>query len=410
MKDKFAKKKAREERIRKQKHIETLTNLYPSFVFLNEQVVSKELVDAVKNVCDIFKFKEDLMGQSKKFQVYFEILKKIRNKGFCEFVDEFKEKSFANYIGPEADLYLYKSCKIKEKEDDTSLFIHSLILLIGSYIQKKLPQNILEKHMPHEFFRILFLNDKIAVLFYKIHNKKGDFGRIYHLHKSQEILYQNKKYKLCFSGHALGRLIERHFTNDNNYDFLKQDNFYETIHFAKYILNDNDPDNLLIEMHVPIMASPFSKEIFEWLKDASDEELPLFSGCNINERTVIYFRLFYSPVKFENNDAILITNLLPGFKGTPEYDLWKKSHKLTKKEFFKTKSYFYGDGQANNDIKYQNIMKLFHSYGIKQFHRGNFEKDSGKLWAKRASLIADYVDPNDNNHQPNSLRRSCFGL
>jgi hypothetical protein len=398
MNSKINKKKEREERIRKQKHIDSLKSAFPHVIYVNEDIVGTELVNAVKKAFDILDFQKQMMAYNKNCEIYFDFLKTLKKRGLDEATKCFNVTSIDASIFPKRNLYIDKF----ENEKNVVKCIHSIILWLGIYIHKKLDKNLLKKYLPFEFFRLFFIGNKICVLFYKINRHKTNYGGIYTLHNGQKVNYQGKEYEIAYSNHAIERHMQRHF-DENPYDcFVKQDNFYETLRYCRFFLNESNPENLLLETYVPIISVQFSHEFYEWLSEFAFE-FPCvdrnfnsyIQNSSAETLNMCYTKIFYSPVKFEGNKAVILTNLLPGFKGTPEYDFWKKQRVLSKEDYFMMRDFFNKNDQTNYDQNWEKISIIFYQNYFKQFIRCKISLTMvTKFGAESIAQVEDYVSNN----------------
>ena len=78
-KNKQAKQKARQERLRIEKHKSSIRSLYPSIIYFNENVVSKEFVQLVKKEVEKLDYEKFVKRLSAFEQVlkFLKIMKKI---------------------------------------------------------------------------------------------------------------------------------------------------------------------------------------------------------------------------------------------------------------------------------------------------------------------------------------------
>ncbi len=409
----LSKKKAREERIRKQKHQESIVRLYPSVIFENTHIASKELVDAVKKAVDLVDFHKWLLQKSPKCEIYGEFMKMLKKTHAFIAFDVFRNKPFDECCGPESNLYIYndhsfssntnneETIKKNKKDFNIQKYIHSFVWLLGTYIHNKISKDMLKKYLPYEYFRILFINNQICFLFYKLNKHKTSSGCIYTLHFKKTVQHEGKTYELAFTNHALDRYLERHFESNPIDSFIKQDNFYETMQYSRHLINTDNPDNPLIETYVPIISLQSSNNFINWA-DEYHHEFPFMdksysSLLNKSEKydnyAMRYVKIFYAPVKFENDKAIMITNLIPGFKGTPEYDFWKNQRVLTREDYLMMKDFFSNEKIKTDNERFEEIQVIFYQNNFVQFRRALIEKNTTKFIAFNFNEIKDLVSP-----------------
>jgi len=387
-----AKKKERAERIRKQKHIDSLNNLYPKVVFANEQLVNQDLKEAIEKTLNLIQFSNYLIAKSPQNVHYVDFLKNLRKYGIHDAMDQLKKLSNKNVNYIEGNLYINNLELNIETNVCSSRFLHSLILFIGSYIHEKIGMDMKKKYLPFEWFRIMFSNNQINIIFYKLHRHKTENGGIFTVHNKKLINHENKQYEIAFSTHALERFIERHF-DDNIFDsFLKQDNFYECLQFSVAKINSSIKNQMLVDIYVPIISTQMNTNVFARIIETIKEKDPeLYKQKMADPKTKIFVKIFSSPAKIYGDKIVLLTNLLPGYRGTSEYDAYEKNKIFSKKDYKRIKGFFlYGNPNMSCD-RYYKVLCLFYKAGLESFIFVCLEDLYNKFYSPYITHVDDVI-------------------
>ena len=156
-KSKEQKKKQREERIRLQKHKDSIRSLFPSFVFVNEHVVDPNLVALVKKTLADIDFESFLCNLNVSHEPYIDFLKDIQKYGF--------QNAYLNMCHK-----LFPQTKASPREMQTNFgfivrqmnkMVYSILVLYGNYIIFHNSKEI-KAFWPFQGFRLVYFQNKIG--------------------------------------------------------------------------------------------------------------------------------------------------------------------------------------------------------------------------------------------------------
>ena len=248
-------------------------------------------------------------------------------------------------------------------------------------IHEKIDDKIKTRLLPHHYFRVVLLPIEMGIVFYKLDKVYTPNGNVHMPHYKKIVKHEGKDYQLAYTNHALDRFVQRHLDESVINSFIKQDSFYEFITASKHIINIENKDNPLIETYLPISNMYVSDDMCKWINEFFYEFPSLDSGNVFRFESAysysetdypedIYVKMFYSPVKFDGEKAILLTNLLPGFKNTPEYDFWKNGRVLKKEDYLMMKDFYSNLDVKTNNCTFEKIQTIFYENNFIQFKRG----------------------------------------
>jgi len=361
------KKKAREERLRKQKHAEAIRRAYPAVVMINEDVVTPEFRIALQNAID---------------KINFEDIKELNA--------EEDARSYLKAIASASSFAVHQSASAKRLVETIHLYVATIIL-------KNLGMNFIQNYMPIQGFRIYICKNRIFVIC-KSFDTQNDGKGYYTNHR---IIYHHEKpCKLFYSKHMFQRLQERlayiSKFNCNEYNKFFQIaktfcHFYEycdiglykiTSSFDQVFLDfygslekfeldaglDSETNFDAWESHDKIRFNCYHLWVTEKLRPSINKDPSTKSILNFTvvKRLVCPF-VKISPNNDHKNDGILIkTSLLPGFDGTIEYHktmstFAKNKDKELLFDIMRTPEKRYGK-------EFFQAQLIFHKAGIQQFY------------------------------------------
>lgn len=360
--NKVQKKKEREERLRKQKHAESLRKNYPIISIINEDVVAPEFRIALENAVS---------------KINFEDLKYINKQE--------DPRGYLKDINSATNIQVHTTPEAKRFADTIHLYVSTLIL-------KNLGMNLIQAYMPQQGFRVYICKNKIFLIcktFDVAQESKGYYTN------NRIITHHNKPCRLFFSKHMFQRLLERlsYISGFNCDDYDKYFkiaktfcSFYEYCDIGLYKITSSF-EQIFIDFYgaverFEIEAGEKTQTKFnEW--DPNEKILYTKYHSTINskfrptinndvtvkgtmqftavKRLVCPFAKF-SPNNDNKADGIVIkTSLLPGFDGTIEYnktmsaftnhpqkeflfDIMRTPEKRYGKEFFQAQTIFHNSG------------------------------------------------------------------
>ena len=377
-KSKEQKKKQREERIRLQKHKDSIRSLFPSFVFVNEHVVDPNLVALVKKTLADIDFESFLCNLNVSHEPYIDFLKDIQKYGF--------QNAYLNMCHK-----LFPQTKASPREMQTNFgfivrqmnkMVYSILVLYGNYI---IFHNIKEikAFWPFQGFRLVYFQNKIGIVFQSLVRMPNEFGfnDVSHI-KPMKFKQKEKEFTVRFSNHAIERIIDRFgdtFKHDNEYGYQRYVGIFEFFIYSKIsfgrslkFMRDGIKREPYIQFYYPI-------ELDVWCIqqniDKNLENLTSLDGFNPyhdDEKKHIrpfnvYMKVLGSPCKlsWKMGKVLAITCLLPGHYPTPEHELFSKYQVSDRKLQEKFKNYFYGKMHVKSE-EYLDAMRFFHNNGLPQ--------------------------------------------
>jgi hypothetical protein len=297
-KEKLAKKKAREERIRKAKHDESRRRCYPTITIINGDHVSSYLYNLIKKAVDNINF--DTISSFHKDKDPRDYLKRIAK---ADSSDVYFEEGASEYL-PNLHLYIWAT----------------LIQSIGIGTVRAL--------MPEEGFRVVICRQNIFVICKKIfRSQTAKFSTFYNTNNTIQI--SKKTYKLHYSKHMVDRLFERgnYITQNRAGNWAESFRlawvfslFYDIFDMNLYKITSS-----YNQIFVDFFGAATGKECF--MLDERNEIFELWSepvlknskGILLAKRIVGPIAIFDAEGDGKYDDVVLKTSLLPGFEGTLEY-------------------------------------------------------------------------------------------
>jgi hypothetical protein len=372
----YKKKKERAERIRIQKHKESINNLYPSFNFVNDHIVDKKLVDLVKDSIKKIDFEKLLKEVPVDVRINFEFLKEFQKYNFI-----FAFKDLTNKIlngNPE----MAKKYGNGFVDVEANKIIYSILLYVGEAIFEN-NKDTIKNFWPDQGFRLVYSNNAITVVFQRLIRKQNGDGRVIYSHLvPKKVVHQRKEYNIYFTLHSIKRIIER-FTDNSEltgqFTYTNYAGVYEFFIYSrtkiiksqKYDRNTNDAEPF-IQFYYPMILDIY---FMNNLQDVIVNDIKNFSGENPFEQGIssvkeklMYTTCIGSPCVFnsETNGVIAITGLVPGFFPTPENAILTKKKVTSKLLQEKLRHFFYGKVHMKSK-DYMEALQFFHLNGCQQF-------------------------------------------
>ncbi len=369
--NKIQKKKEREERLRKQKHFESVRGLYPQFSFVNEHICDRDYVDIVKKAV------KDINFQTFKFHdahddIYHEFLKNIVKFGFkpaffmAAGIEEFAHKISRMDVKKGTQFLMSEEPEVVEFNKRASNFAsqhEKLLLAIGDNILFSKGKDGLFKYWPNQGFRLCFVDNKICFVFQRINKIESDGNTCYQYMIPNKLKWHSKEYDMVFTHHAMSRIIQR-FSNRGKSSYCSFILLYEFFNNLKYNLAFHAGGRRFIQFYFPVFSKllPVVKNIVE-----KEPELKSIHGNVIpnTEKRDVYVKCFSSPMDFKDNIATIITALLPGYHPTPESYMYSSPGIKNMKEKDRFRHLYFSEVDITSD-DYVDAFQFFHNNGIQQ--------------------------------------------
>ncbi len=223
--------------------------------------------------------------------------------------------------------------------------------------------NRYHKLMPFQSFSAVMGTDEIVVSFEALCRAKSQFGTIYYSKLKPTVTVDGNRKIVGFSRHAIERILTRSLYGQNTLvemdeicKLLNLNTHYEVVTVAgKQLLSFYDYGS-----DYPSESGEFENVVSKIAKHI------LKKSYDINE--CYYYRVGYLPIGVSNEFATGITLLLPGMKGTPEYELLRSTPNYNSKKDAIASQLSNTPGILNQINDENNLISLewFHDNGIPQ--------------------------------------------
>jgi hypothetical protein len=373
------KKRDREERKRLEKHKSSIRNIYPSFTFLNEHIVDKNLVKLVIEAAEKIDYEEIRRSIPAEFDGIREFLKNLQKFGFMTAYHMLSETLFPPNI-TEEDKRSNSGWIVRRANKLVTL----LLINIGDNILKYRHDEI-ASFWPYQGFRLIYTHATIGIIFQRMIKTKSDDGSFLHQHiASQHIIHNKKKINISFTHHAMERIIDR-FTDPSKtgtrHYYTRYVGLYEFFIYSKFrfvkslkFLKSKGETEPYLQFYFPIELDYWSmKQNLEVnLQDLTNlsGENPYFDKGD-SGRVLKPFQVYTTcvgcpcAIEWETGRAICITSLIPGYYPSPEHQAFKKNKVTSKKKQEELRHRFFGTLHMKSD-GYLEALRFFHDNGFPQ--------------------------------------------
>lgn len=367
---KVQKKKEREERIRKDRHFQSCRNLYPQFAFVNEHVCTTGYVNIVRNLVAKIDFQK-LKFPSQDEDLFFNFLRNVQKYGYKQAFGmaanciDFMKK-IVSMPRKAADEYFMSGAEdVKQFYQRTKQFVNKhddLLACLGNNIIMAQGHNNFVDFHPEQGFRISFVRDKICFIFQRIYNKCIEYNNYYHYMIPNKVEFGTKKYNLYFTKHALDRIVQR-FSKDGktNYGFYS---LLYTFFTAMKCRIKHNRGHAYIQFYFPCIRAlePTVLDIIARNKTGYNIDGQEFNKSNGFQ---VYLKCFASPIEIHGDNVFVITALLPGYQGTPEFHLVQKNPTKNMKLHDRIRHMYFSEVDWCSD-DYAEAFRFFHDNNQRQ--------------------------------------------
>lgn len=184
---------------------------------------------------------------------------------------------------------------------------------LGFQILSSVPEEIRQRYMPFNDVSIEPFQREIRLNFSSMESTSGVGGRVFFGRHKPPITFEGKDFTVAFSRHAIERICQRLNPRYIEYGAAGDIHaiFSTCVYFEPIMLHGDQPAFAIFDMcgnkgfsHYPT----YTVDVF------GEENIKPDGG-------MLYYRIGYCPVVFENSFAKAKTFIPPGFRGTPEYGL-----------------------------------------------------------------------------------------
>jgi len=217
--------------------------------------------------------------------------------------------------------------------------------LIGDFIFKKIPKDLVTAYLPYNDARFVFSLDgqQIIVQFRGLNHIRVDRQTFYCSKYKTKINIKGKDYIVAFSKHAIDRTCERIAIEDyHNYAGLDDMySYFELCNYFEFVeLSDGSPAFTCWD-RCGDSGSFWHHSYAENITNGESRKHP-------NE--TVYWRVGYCPIVLVEEYALAKTLLFPGYGKTPEYQILKESN-LSR----------YEKARIMSQAKNQTMLEIMHS-------------------------------------------------
>lgn len=363
--------KARQERIRQDKHASKLRNIYPVVNILNDNILDPDFAQILRNAISQINF--------------LEIDQFCPNSNVKDFLKELmKSESFAIYL---TDIGM-------ELCDKLHIFVWASIL-------KNIGHSKINEYMPEQGFRVYICKNRIFVICKRFIKKTS--GKFAWYNTGRKVLWNNRNYNLYYSHHMFERFMERFawiqsiagqsqadiyfktasilskfyehsdislfdITHSKNSSFI---NFYTdcTEEELASVNKMQDEQDLVITKwsdNSPVNLK-FSKSnsVVVRQKDYNTMRIKLPQVLFAKRIVCPFETTNYENIDAEHNSIFIKTSLLPGFDNTPEMYALFADKKVKTIDFINS---IMRDPNKRYGPEMFDAQLVYHKLGINQFY------------------------------------------
>lgn len=359
-----AKKKLREERIRRERHLSAIRSLYPPFEFINEHLVSPEYAKAVRRAVAAINFQKfEFSGDNDFFHGFLKQITKIGYKGayieaaglapflerFANYSRESLEKNGVNYLKDKENRAF-----IAKGEEFASLH-ERMVLELGDNILNS-DKEMFVRSYPEYGFRICMVGSRIGIVFQRIFTHFDVSGKYHQYMLPGSVERFGKRFNIVFKAHALERIRERYSScgTENYGSYVLLYEFFQ--HFRTRVVKINGYD--FVQFYIPMFRK--LDAVAEHIV-ATDPNLTLIDGSRPKGECNMYLKAFMSPFDCVDSNMHMITALLQGFHPTREFYWFSEPSIEHMKLKDKVRQWFFGKLDLNSP-EFHESLKIFHEH------------------------------------------------
>jgi len=370
------KKKQREERLRLEKHRSSIRSLYPAITFHNEHIVDKEFVNLIKEATSKIQFdiiRNDLPDHKEGIK---EFLKNFQKYGFYHAYHLLSNDLLPEYVG--LDRKAYSGWIVRKANQMVTVILWAVgDLIVQNYYDK------IASFWPDQGFRLIYSDNAIGVVFQRMIRSHNAEGQLVFQHlASQKIDIKGKKYSICYTRHALDRMIDRFAEPlehcDGNY-YSRLVGIYDLLIYSKFKFVNGIKYKKDLGKAEPYLQFYFPMEIDIWAiqKDLEVDfsklsnlagENPYFdSSLKVTKPFQVYTTCVGCPCVIDESagKVICITSLIPGHYPSPEHNIFFKKKVTNVKLQEDLRHRYFGSVHMKSD-GYLEALKFFHENGYPQ--------------------------------------------
>jgi len=300
--------KTRDKKVKIEKLEKDYLSKFPSIYFVDKDLAPQSFEKEIKKAYRKLLFGFQTNKKNLKEMFFIEFMKKIKKLNIDTVLGDNMKEIIDWVSGNEMFLKAFDIQHAPEmKNRKLALFLHAAGKLRSFFIKMICDQINLSKYLPDYFASFGLYRNGFFIRFHQVQKEKTEGGTIYRHHKNLTV--DGESYELWFSKHAIDRVLERVGEEIESPIII----LGEFISHAPFSFNGFGTMQHLLCCYMP---SPFRKnsEVYE----AAGINLSVLDGHTKSENLMKYL---YFPFVVKGNKIICKSALLPGFYGTPEYQM-----------------------------------------------------------------------------------------
>jgi hypothetical protein len=247
---------------------------------------------------------------------------------------------------------------------NSGLFLKALTLTkLAEAVYSQIPAKIKDRFMPHQHFMITPVGKVLQVYCNSLFKKASSGGNIHFSINTPLLESGAEKRPLGFTTHALERICERIAPQWKT-------KYVQVMDFVRFVVNVPPFETVRLHGGQPaIVLFAVCGNPHSIIHGIYVNEILGRQNFDLNGNDPEY-RIGYCPIEFNGPFAVAKTFLLPGYKGTPEYDLLRGSglgNSEKNRLLTLAKNHVRDHDQAEEWIP---LVKWFHENGIPQVRQG----------------------------------------
>jgi len=361
------KRKQREIRVRKEKHLVDTRASYPPIIVVNEGIVPPEYLQAIQKAIkavDISTLQfSGCDAEAHRF------LRNMAKHGFqaalLEATTTINAKDVSNI-----DRFAYARMisgldrvGVSEMASALTRFLAPFTTILGTIGQALCLQDSVRfgGWYPEIGFRVCIVGREIAVVLQRFH-RQGDAGhRHWRYMVPLKVQMGPREYELCFSTHAINRIRDRFSIVGRNgyWPFVLLYEFLQMFRY-RFILVNGSRYLQFYSIAPSWISAPLRKLVkgAGKIRTIDGDEPTTAISCS-------YMKAFMAPFAFDGNRIILLTALTPGLYPTPESNLLANPPEHLAEEGAAVRHSFFGEIDFSSQ-DYLNGLAFFHKAGMPQ--------------------------------------------
>ena len=355
------KRKQREIRLRKEKHLIQAREAYPKFIFVNEGVVSPEFARGVREAVrkiDLGRVRFEYQNQLAHFY-----LRGLAKDGHQVAVPETMHKiTEMSGIGLTPKQIIRAGAvggKVLSRFAGLFASVHSL--MVGQIREMIFRQDSTRflGWFPEMGFRVCTVGRDLAVVFQRVHCVEGGKGKLWEFMIPQHVQFGPRKYRVAYTRHAWERISQRFIRQLPGQEAYPGHDFFLLGKLRPIAISGQR----LIQYYYPVQIGSNQAP---WPGEVEGVDYPTIDGRECKSAiSFVYAKAFCAPIGFDGDRVVLTTALSVGYHPTPESALLGNPPEDKAEEAATIRHDFVGDICLRSP-EYMRGIHFFHANGIPQ--------------------------------------------